>query len=96
MLYPYSMFGTIRGFAGEYLRKLSRRELFRAAEHYPSPGCSAALQRRRAPLPTFIVIGVRPLINCRGTFTIVGGSLILPEVRAAWMPHHDASFISTK
>ncbi|MGH9855004.1 MAG: hypothetical protein ACREBD_34675, partial [Blastocatellia bacterium] len=28
-------------------------------------------------------IGVRPIINCRGTFTIVGGSLELPEVRAA-------------
>jgi D-glucosaminate-6-phosphate ammonia-lyase len=28
-------------------------------------------------------IGVRPLINCRGTFTVVGGSLELPEVRAA-------------
>jgi seryl-tRNA(Sec) selenium transferase len=26
---------------------------------------------------------VRPLINCRGTLTVVGGSLILPEVRAA-------------
>ena len=28
-------------------------------------------------------IGVRPLINCRGTLTVVGGSLELPEVRAA-------------
>lgn len=28
-------------------------------------------------------IGVRPVINCRGTLTIVGGSLELPEVRAA-------------
>lgn len=28
-------------------------------------------------------LGVRPLINCRGTFTIVSGSLELPEVRAA-------------
>ncbi|HEY0710532.1 MAG TPA: hypothetical protein VGG33_27250 [Polyangia bacterium] len=28
-------------------------------------------------------IGVRPVINCRGTFTIIGGSLELPEVRAA-------------
>jgi L-seryl-tRNA(Ser) seleniumtransferase len=28
-------------------------------------------------------IGIRPLINCRGTLTIVGGSLELPEVRAA-------------
>ncbi|HEY7058624.1 MAG TPA: hypothetical protein VH458_18965, partial [Vicinamibacterales bacterium] len=28
-------------------------------------------------------IGVRPMINCRGTFTIIGGSVELPEVRAA-------------
>lgn len=28
-------------------------------------------------------IGVKPLINCRGTFTIISGSLELPEVRAA-------------
>src|SRR5262249_47656481 len=28
-------------------------------------------------------IGVRPLINARGTYTIISGSLILPEVRAA-------------
>jgi L-seryl-tRNA(Ser) seleniumtransferase len=28
-------------------------------------------------------IGVRPLVNARGTFTIVSGSLMLPEVRAA-------------
>jgi len=28
-------------------------------------------------------IGVRPLLNARGTFTIISGSLMLPEVRAA-------------
>jgi len=28
-------------------------------------------------------LGVRPLINCKGTHTIIGGSTILPEVRAA-------------
>src|SRR5687768_492359 len=28
-------------------------------------------------------IGVRPLVNARGTFTIISGSLMLPEVRAA-------------
>lgn len=28
-------------------------------------------------------IGVRPLINCRGTLTVIGGSLELPQVRAA-------------
>jgi len=33
--------------------------------------------------PTYESIGVRPLINCMGTYTIVSGSLILPEVRQA-------------
>src|SRR3954469_23281213 len=28
-------------------------------------------------------IGVRPVINCRGTLTVISGSLELPEVRAA-------------
>lgn len=28
-------------------------------------------------------IGVEPIINCRGTFTIIGGSIEKPEVRAA-------------
>ena len=28
-------------------------------------------------------IGVRPLINARGTYTIISGSVMLPEVRAA-------------
>lgn len=33
--------------------------------------------------PTYEQIGLRPLINCRGTYTIVSGSVMLPEVRAA-------------
>ena len=33
--------------------------------------------------PTYESIGVRPLINCQGTYTIISGSLILPEVRQA-------------
>ncbi len=28
-------------------------------------------------------IGIKPLINCKGTFTIISGSLMLPEVRQA-------------
>lgn len=34
-------------------------------------------------IPTYQSIGVRPLINCRGTYTIISGSLMLPEVREA-------------
>ena len=36
-------------------------------------------------IPTYRSIGVRPLINCRGTYTIISGSLMLPEVREAMM-----------
>src|SRR5205085_12498663 len=46
-----------------------------------------------APMPTvgplkpgpdiYQSIGVEPVINCRGTFTIIGASIELPEVRAA-------------
>jgi uncharacterized pyridoxal phosphate-dependent enzyme len=31
----------------------------------------------------FEAIGVRPIINCKGTFTIISGSLTLPEVKQA-------------
>jgi seryl-tRNA(Sec) selenium transferase len=35
------------------------------------------------PQHVYQSIGVRPLINARGTFTIISGSTMLPEVRAA-------------
>jgi uncharacterized pyridoxal phosphate-dependent enzyme len=37
----------------------------------------------RAGPDVYQSIGVRPLVNARGTFTIISGSLMLPEVRAA-------------
>ena len=33
--------------------------------------------------PTYESLGVRPLINCQGSYTIISGSVILPEVRQA-------------
>jgi uncharacterized pyridoxal phosphate-dependent enzyme len=33
--------------------------------------------------PTYESIGVRPLINCRGTYTMISGSVVLPQVRRA-------------
>src|SRR4029077_11790525 len=35
------------------------------------------------PDNVFRSIGVEPVINCRGTYTIIGGSIERPEVRAA-------------
>ncbi|MBV8808417.1 MAG: Cys/Met metabolism pyridoxal-phosphate-dependent protein, partial [Acidobacteriaceae bacterium] len=55
-------------------------------------GSAPALLARRAtalpdathpPSNIYQKIGVRPVINCRGTYTIIGGSLELPEVTAA-------------
>src|SRR5690349_8858800 len=40
----------------------------------------------------FRAIGVEPLINCRGTFTIIGGSLERPYVREA-MEAASTSFV---
>lgn len=48
----------------------------------PLPKKDFPLSRDEAP-NIFRSIGVEPIINCRGTFTIIGGSLERPEVRAA-------------
>jgi uncharacterized pyridoxal phosphate-dependent enzyme len=78
---------------------VSRRELFRwsaaltapallrpsDAAAKPRPDEAAQPRSRTAPESRNVYqsIGVRPLINARGTFTIISGSLMLPEVRAA-------------
>ena len=86
------MFGTLT-------RTWTRRELFRrsgllalpailrggtAAAADPSVATTtAAGDGLRAGTDIYQSIGIRPLINARGTFTIISGSLMLPEVRAA-------------
>jgi len=69
---------------------LSRRDLLRLSLLVGTgaslPGNSAAAQVRPPSTNSrdvYRAVGVRPLINARGTFTIIGGSLMLPEVRAA-------------
>ncbi|MGH9310688.1 MAG: hypothetical protein ACRD1U_15035 [Vicinamibacterales bacterium] len=82
------MFNTIKA--------LNRRQLFRVAGFFGAGGllpasAACAAQGRRtvataapaAEADVYTRIGVRPLINCRGTFTIIGGSVELPEVRSA-------------
>lgn len=49
----------------------------------PAPGVDTASAGLRTGADVYESIGVRPLINARGTFTIISGSLMLPEVRAA-------------
>ena len=74
--------------------RLTRRDLFRwsgllGAPVLLRPGQAAArphldeAAQPRSRTNVYQSIGVRPLINARGTFTIISGSLMLPEVRAA-------------
>jgi D-glucosaminate-6-phosphate ammonia-lyase len=55
--------------------------------HETSAGVSADATGASGPLSIgpkiYESIGVEPIINCRGTFTIIGGSLERPEVLAA-------------
>lgn len=71
---------------------LSRRELFRRSAGLTLPAifrgqtaapAAGAADGLRVGADIYRSIGVRPLINARGTFTIISGSLMLPEVRAA-------------
>jgi len=75
---------------------LSRRDLFwrgsvlaAAPAFFARPAAAApaapvaAGKLQLAPGNIYQSFGVRPLINCRGTLTVISGSLELPEVRAA-------------
>ena len=67
----------------------TRRELLQIGNALALPMLFGAATAKAAPGPLtpgpeiYQSIGVEPVINCRGTFTIIGGSAELPEVRAA-------------
>lgn len=72
----------------------SRRELFRRGSFLLTASAlgGSSVAEGRSPTTAgkmqldaniYKSIGVRPLINCRGTYTVISGSLELPEVRAA-------------
>jgi L-seryl-tRNA(Ser) seleniumtransferase len=67
--------------------KTSRRRLMKAAGLAGLPALGAAGAAPAAAAATapdvYKSIGVRTLINARGTFTIISGSTMLPEARAA-------------
>src|SRR5260370_2327993 len=46
-------------------------------------GWLALVGATRAEIKIYQRIGVEPVINCRGTFTIISGSQSLPEVKKA-------------
>jgi seryl-tRNA(Sec) selenium transferase len=67
----------------------TRRDLFHIGNSLMLPALFGGTQAMAATGPLragkdiYRSIGVEPVINCRGTFTIIGGSVELPEVRAA-------------
>ena len=77
--------------AGTTSTGVTRRELFQIGNVLALPvllgGVRADAEAAMGPLKPgpeiYQSIGVEPIINCRGTFTIIGGSVERPEVRAA-------------
>ena len=67
----------------------TRREVFHIGNSLMLPALLGGSQAMAATGPLqpgkdiYRSIGVEPVINCRGTFTIIGASVELPEVRAA-------------
>ena len=67
----------------------TRREMLQIGNVLALPVLLGGLEAKAAQGPLkpgpeiYQSIGVEPVINCRGTFTIIGASIELPEVRAA-------------
>ena len=71
----------------------TRRDIFQIGNVLALPVLMSAFEADATPAPgplktgpgmeVYQSIGVEPVINCRGTFTIIGASVELPEVRAA-------------
>ncbi len=70
-------------------RALLRRDVFRGsafglfASLLPQKAAAAPTTGLQLGTSIYQSIGVKPLINARGTFTIISGSTMLPEVRMA-------------
>src|SRR5213595_2766353 len=75
--------------AEKNLFELTRRELLEsglaagAALVGSNAAAAAAVPELQIGPGIYKSIGVRPVINCRGTFTIISGSTSLPEVKKA-------------
>lgn len=71
------------------LAGLNRRELFRRGGLLAAAGALQGGAQRAAGAPAdgsggiYRAIGVRPIVNCKGTFTIITGSQTLPPVKSA-------------
>lgn len=81
-----------------FLSRLTRRDLFRGtglavAGGLAGAGESSAAPAMRVPVTTYESLGVEPVINCWGTMTVLGGSLMEPEVAKA-MELANTAFVS--
>ncbi|MFN7994365.1 MAG: aminotransferase class V-fold PLP-dependent enzyme [Bryobacteraceae bacterium] len=72
--------------------KMSRRSLFKSGAALAAAGVTSAVPEPLQAEPSralevganlYQSIGVTPLVNCKGTFTIITGSQSLPEVKRA-------------
>src|SRR6187402_2560162 len=78
---PFSRRDALRG-GRDLAALLSLSTLAGVESPFVTPADAAQDARRAAP-DVYRSIGIKPLVNARGTFTIISGSLMLPEVRAA-------------
>ena len=78
---PFSRRDLLRG--GRDLGTLLAASALLGDDTYLVLSAEGAQDARRTAPDMYRSIGVRPLVNARGTFTIISGSLMLPEVRAA-------------
>jgi L-seryl-tRNA(Ser) seleniumtransferase len=71
----------------KFLSRFTRRSFFRGGGLAALAGITGSScakgSKKLGPVATFDSLGVRPVINCYGTMTILSGSLQLPEVNAA-------------
>src|SRR5438445_11987874 len=68
-------------------RKVTRRRALQAGAGLTLGGVLASPEAASAPARSGVyeALGVKPVINAAGTFTNLGGSLMPPEVAAAWV-----------
>ena len=63
---------------------MNRRDMFRQGGLMAAAGLVGVEEAAAdGPADVYQSIGVRPVINCKGTFTIISGSQSLPEVKQA-------------
>lgn len=71
----------------DYFSALNRREFFKSGLFAALAGILGGSKctdgAKRFTYSTYESLGVRPVINCWGTITVMGGSLVLPIVRRA-------------